>query len=116
MDNKEKVSGWGFNFSLPDWLSKWPKRKDASPMQQGSQMAEEGKTESPSGLSGKGVGDGERSVPGTSETRRARPKGRFCFLLFSINPFVLKFGFLGLFTDCYIFCCNMHYGNLVLSV
>ena len=93
-DNKEKVSRWGFNFSLPEWLSKWRKRGDASPMQQGSQMAEEGKTESPSiksspgvsfsRLSGKGDSDCERSVHGTSETRRARPKGRFvicCSLL-----------------------------------
>jgi len=101
-DNKEKVSRWGFNFSLPEWLSKWQKRTAASPMQQDSQLAEEGETESPSikslpgesfsRLSGKDDGSGEKSLPDRSETRRARPKGtcKFCYLLFSINPFVLK--------------------------
>ena len=97
-------------------------------MQQDSQLAEEGETESPSikslpgesfsRLSGKDDGSGEKSLPDRSETRRARPKGtcKFCYLLFSINPFVLKLGFSGLFTDCYIlFCGDIHYGNLVLS-
>ena len=90
-EDKESVSSWGFTHSVTEWLSKWRKSKDNSPVKQDACLDKKDEVQSSTfqslpgvtyltGLFEKGDTSTKATVHGTSKPNTAKPKGEVSYL------------------------------------